>query len=638
MTTFHPTEQQRHLVELPDGSHLVQAPPGTGKTQVLTHRILRLLSSEPGGTFRILALTFTIKAAENLRKRVRESVGEASSRVNACTFHSFCMDALQHYGDFVGFPGDTTVYETDDERLSVLSRALREEGLAVPEGRELKALLDRIGVAKRALTPADAVTDPQLSAAYAAYVGTLRRFHACDFDDLLWLTWRLMTEAPRVARHYRRMYRHIMIDEAQDTSRAQYEILRAICGDEHRSVMMVADSDQFIYKFAGASDRWLAAFVTDFGATKHELVENFRSAEAIIDVANKLVASQRGGPAAASTLPKSLMTAAKSAPGAVQARSFATERDEAVAVATWATDLIDTGLDPATLHTAESPEVKAEDICVLCRTRYSLDHVLAEFGRRDIPFLFSTGRRLVETAEGLLVFQGLKVLRNPADRVTRESILAAWGLAASEGTENAAVVDLAPSEFFGRVASTTTEAAPFARIFASVTTTSEVGVLMQALLAAMDAAALAAQSQDENRAVALSGDARAIEERWKQYKGHTSPDGRSIGGFLGEVALAGKSVIEGPGVRVLTVHVAKGLEFKAVALIGMNEGTLPDYRNVSRKDDLADERRIAYVAVSRASRLLLLTRPRERVMPWGDTKSQQESRFVREMGLVMEHR
>lgn len=623
------TEQQRRIVELADGSHLVQAPPGTGKTEVLTQRALRLLSMEAGSTFRVLALTFTVKAAETLRRRLKEEVGDQASRVNACTFHSFCMDALQHYGHFVGFPADTTIYESDDEKLAVLSQALEEEGFEAPDRKELKTLLERIAVAKRALKLPEAMEDERLATAYAAYVRVLRRFHACDFDDLLWLTWRLMVEAPKVAKHYRRMYRHIMFDEAQDTSRAQYEILRAICGDEHRNVMMVADSDQFIYKFAGASDRWLEAFVVDFGATRHELIENFRCAKAIVAAANKLVERQDG------RLPRPAMAPAKAARGAVQAWSFATEKDEAIGIADWVEHLLAKGLDPRTLYASESPSVALEDICVLCRTRYSLDATLNEFGKRAIKCLFATGRQLVETREGQIVLQGLKVLQNPADRVTRESILAAW----SHDLLDSGVAELEPTPFFSRLEKASPDIAPFARILAGASfgggrsNTETVRDLIDAVEAAADAERVAV-----NRALALSGDAKTLRERWRQYCGHTMPEGRSIGAFLGEVALAGKSVLEGPGIRVLTVHVAKGLEFKASALVGMNEGTLPDYRNMSRKSDLADERRIAYVAITRASRLLLLTRPRQRVMPWGDARVQTESRFIRDMGLTMETR
>lgn len=626
MPSFTPTPDQERLIRLVEGSHLVQAPPGTGKTEVLTQRVIALLEAHPNETFRILGLTFTTKAAENLRQRVKAAVGEATSeRVTACTFHSFCLMTLQHYGNFVEFPSDTTVYESEDDRLDVLSRALEEEGLVVEGAKELRQILVQIGVAKRDLVDPDlAEDDPDFSAAYAAYNRVLRRYHACDFDDLLWLAWRLFLDAPKVAKHYRRLYRFIMVDEAQDTSRAQYEILKALCGDEHRNVMMVADSDQFIYRFAGASDKWLEAFVTDFEANTHQLVENFRCAVAIVEAAKKLAAGSSGG------VPKMIVAGGRPPQGMLTARSFPNEHAEAVGVVTWVERLLAEGLDPTTLHPSEASTVALEDICVLARNRYALTEVLEEFGRRGIEVLFRAGRKgLVETKEAELVLQGLRVLQNPSDAITRQNILATWA-----PDTDVDLTHLPVDEFFravGRVSP-----ASICKLFAEASRSFDLTQLVRSLLEALlDLGKVNAHENDDWQFM-LGGDLDSLEKRWREYSGHVAPEARSLGGLLGELALAGQSVIEGPGVRVLTIHAAKGLEFKAVALVGMNEGTLPDYRSTSRKADVADEQRIAYVAVTRASRALFLTRPRVRQMPWGDPQVQQESRFISEMGVAME--
>jgi DNA helicase-2/ATP-dependent DNA helicase PcrA len=626
MTSFSPTPSQEALLSLRDGCHLVHAPPGSGKTQVLTHRIIRLLEDDPDATFRILGLTFTTKAAETLRHRVRSEIGDKSNRVHASNFHSFCLDALRHYGHFVGFPSDTTVYDSDSDRLDVLARAVDEAGLHVPDRKELRNLLERIGVAKRALRePESLAGDPFLAEAYAAYDVILRRYHACDFDDLLWLTWKMMIEEPKVARHYRRLYRYIMVDEAQDTSRAQYQILKAICGDEHRNVMMVADSDQFIYRFAGASDKWLEAFMEDFEAQRHNLIENFRCAQAVIDAANKLVEHK---PKAVSRV---VMSPAKPAPGSVRALSYADEDAEAEGVVAWAQGLLTNGLDPSTLYGAESPSVAPDDVCILSRNRYALDAVIKRLEVAGLPMLFRAGRQLVETPEAQLVVQGMKALQNPADVVTRESILARW----AEELLEAGVAQLGVPEFLARLATS----APSVRGLVDSLRTGprgDVASFIRGLAGQLRTLGdEAREAGNVDRAALLAADAEALLERWDQYAGHTLPEARSIGGLLGEIALGGKSIIEGPGIRVLTVHVAKGLEFKAVALVGMNEGTLPDYRSSSQADDLSDELRIAYVGVTRASRALLLTRPRIRMMPWGDLRPQTESRFVAWMGLTM---
>lgn len=618
---FRPTEEQRFIISLTDGPHLVVAPPGAGKTQVLTERIISLLRSEAGSTFRVLALTFTTKAAENLRHRVEAALGDESRRVTAVNFHGFCLDALQHYGELVGFAPDTSVYDAEDDRLDVLRRALEQEGLDPLDDKRLRALLARIGGLKRALTGPAAVKDASLATAYGAYDRVLRQYHACDFDDLLWLTWRLLTENARISRHYRRLYRHIMVDEAQDTSRAQYEVIRAICGNEHRNVMLVADSDQFIYRFAGASDRWLKAFERDFGATTHHLTTNFRCAASIIQAANLLIA---GNPGRAAQPP---MTAGTGAAGHVAGLSFADEAREAQAVTAWIQLRLRDGLHSSWCHPDEDGALLPEDICVLARNRYSLDAVRTELDRQGITYLFNAGQRgLVETAGALLVIQALRIIQNPADRVTRENVLAGW----SEPLLDEGVAELPPQGFFERLAEVPA-ATPFVSVVLKHIAAPDSGALVTELLQALD---LSPADEEADRAL-KAADFRTLSERWEAYRGHVSPDDRSIAGFLGELALAGRSVVEGPGVRVLTVHAAKGLEFRAVAVVGMNEGTFPDYRSVDDDGALAEERRSAYVAVTRASRELLLTRPRSKRMPWGADRSQQVSRFIAEAGLSM---
>jgi DNA helicase-2/ATP-dependent DNA helicase PcrA len=619
--SFTPTDEQRGLIELVDGCHLVQAPPGTGKTQVLTERIIRLLQGDREATFRILALTFTTKAAENLRRRVEASVGPEGRRVNAQTFHAFCLDVLQNYGEFVGFAGDTTVFDSQDDRLDVLAKAVESEGLVVSDRPSLLRLLERIATLKRALTPPGAVKDADLATAYAAYNRLLQHYHGCDFDDLLWLCWRLFTEAPRVARHYRRLYRFIMLDEAQDTSRAQYEILKAICGDEHRRVMLVADSDQFIYRFAGASDRWLKAFTDDFGAEVHHLTANFRCGSTIVECANRLIQSHPG------RVPRERMVPANTAPGRVEAASFPDEAGEAAGVVSRVLDLLHSGLDPSWVHVGESTTLMPEDICILGRNRYSLDHVRATLEARGVPHLFNAGQRgLVETARARLVCQTLRILHNPSDRVTRENVLAEW----SDALLDEGVADVPVPEFFARL-SAVSGADHIAGLAAEHGPTTELNRLMAGLLGTLKPAPSTGDPADE----LLAADVRTLTERWDAYRGRTTPDQRSIGGLLGELALAGRSVVDGPGVRVLTVHAAKGLEFKVVVLVGMNEGTIPDYRSLGSGAEVGEEVRITYVAVTRASRLLVLTRPRSRRMPWGADKAQTESRFVKSMGAEM---
>lgn len=631
---FVPTLQQTSVIELDGGAHLVVAPPGSGKTQILTERIVRLLG-KPGETFRILALTFTTKAAETLWQRVRTRAARESGRVRACTFHAFCLDLLQSYGKFVDFSPRTALYEQHQDRIEILRRAAHEEGLSYGDEKNLQAILLSIGELKRNLTPPGGVDDEQLSEMYSAYQRLMRNYGGCDFDDILYLCWKLVNENPQVARHTRSLYRHIMVDEAQDTSRAQYEILRCVCQHDRENVMLAADAGQFIYGFTGASSAWLERFVSDFEAERHELTENFRSARRIADVATRLRSSLPDPPGSDG----SQSTSVDPALGMVQGREYIDEQEEAEGVVDWIEGLLEVGFPPRILHVGEDPILAHEDLAVLARNRYSLDLVAHELERRSVPHLFRVASRgLLETPEARLIIQGLRILQNDSDRVTRDRVIAEWApqLAHEE-------LYLATNgEFFETLAAASAEVRTTMltlRDQSQNTTDGHLAQFVRALLSTLDNRAASGEANTENDAhsLLLKGDFSTLSERWDAYAAQRPPEGRTVSGFMGELALAGQSVLEGEGVRLLTIHAAKGLEFRAVALVGMNEGTLPDYRS-GGEEGLKAEQRVAYVAVTRASRALLLTRPRSRVMPWGDRRGQTASRFLEKMDVRLERR
>lgn len=637
MPRFVPTPEQAAVIALTEGAHLVTAPPGSGKTQVLTQRIVRLLAESRGQSFRILALTFTTKAAESMRARIEAEAGDEWRRVTTATFHSFCLDVLQHYGEHIGITGDLTIYENEDDRIEALARGLTDEGIPVgrtdDEVKSLRQLLQRIGRLKRDLMPPSAVqAEPngqeiaRVDVAYAAYDRTLRRFNAVDFDDLLGLAYRLFTDAPRVARHYRRLYRFILIDEAQDTSRAQYEVLKALCGSEQRNVMMVADADQYIYRFAGASDQFLDNFISDFDAERHRLSLNFRCSEAIVSVANALILHNRA---------ELFMQSESNARGLVTAASHEDEEAEARGVVDLVQDLLSKGLCREWLHPTEEAKVQANQICILGRNRYLLTSVIEELARRDIPSRFSTTEsELFESRLFQTTYYALRVLMNPRDLLSRRNLLAACGLA--NGTRDDLLAEptatmfcksqsLAPalSQLLGLFAEASSDARPLNRLITEIQQN------------AKDIAE--AETDETSRALELT-DLKSFQDRWKTYRQRVEESERALHGFLGELSLSSRTTVEGPGVHVLTVHAAKGLEYRAVVLVGMNEGSFPDFRSLRSSEDLAEERRNAYVAATRASRRLHLTRPRYRRMPWGDLKPQTPSRFLKEMKVAMEDR
>jgi len=624
---FTPTTEQRSLIALDGGCFLVIAPPGSGKTTVLTERVARIIAN-PAETFRVLALTFTNKAADNMRGRLFARVGEHSSRVSACTIHSFCLEALRNYGDSVGISESVSIYENENDRIAALLRGLVDEGI-YQEGTEaneraLSNILKSISALKRDLVPPEEA--PQtleegivpLGTAYAAYDRTLRLFGAMDFDDILFFAYRLFSGTPRVVKQYRRVYRYVVVDEAQDTNIAQYEVLRALCGDSLRNVMLVADADQSIFRFAGATTKNLLRFEKEFGATRLGLTQNFRCAGKIVAAANALIAHNTSR----ITTGNHMMSAVL-ATGIVEAGSYPNEAAEASAALAIADHLVSRGLDAAWCYPGEIASLAAEDICVLGRTRYALAPFLQCIEAAGRPFQFSAGRDGLFESDAFVGFEAaLRLVHNPADVLARRSLArqSSSGVGgASDGAPLKLLIDQLPG--WQRHA--------FAPLVALVTAPPNLEAALVEVIARTRAASF---NDEEERATVLS-DADILEKRWAGFRSTYGTDA-TVARLLGDIALAGRGGIDGPGIRVLTIHAAKGLEFRAVVLVGMNEDTFPGYRTKT-PEEFDDERRNAYVAITRAERALFLLRPRSKVMPWGDTRPQRISRFLAEANIVM---
>jgi DNA helicase-2/ATP-dependent DNA helicase PcrA len=622
-----PTEEQQDLIGLNEGCFLVIAPPGSGKTTVLTERVARLVSN-PGDTFRVLAITFTNKAASNMRARLFDTVGQHSSRVTACTIHSFCLEALRNYGEQIGVPANPSIYENEADRLNALHQGLVDEGIssetAELDPRGLGRILQKIGTLKRSLiSPEEAPQTLEegivpLHLAYTAYDRTLRLFGALDFDDILFLAFRLFSTVERVAKHYRRIYKYIVVDEAQDTNTAQYEVLRALCGPDHRNIMLVADADQSIFRFAGATTKNLLRFETELGAQRRGLSQNFRCAQKIVAAANTLIAHNPGRITAGVE-----MTSAVLAAGHIVGSSYRHEAAEAEAAMGIVDNLLRVGLEPAWCHAGETTALEPEDICILGRSRYVLEALLSALERNGRPYQFSAGRDSLFESPFFACFEAaLRLVHNPADALARATLAKAADSASPlsvSGTTLESLVRRLPS--WRSLA-----------LLPLVGVESEPARLGEAIAATIEGVRAATIESEDERATILA-DANALEKRWSDFQKVLGVDA-SVGRFLSDLALAGRGGLDGPGIRVLTIHAAKGLEFRAVVLVGMNEGSFPDYRSRSA-EEIADERRNAYVAITRAERALFMSRPRIRLTPWGEPKSQKVSRFVAEAGLTL---
>lgn len=642
------TAEQRAAVEAPDGPHLLAAPPGSGKTEILVQRVIWLLQQSPGELFRVLGLTYTTKAADELESRVQAALGEESWRVTATTFHSFCLDMLTHYGEPVGVPPNVAVYDAELRGYAFVD-ALRDAGLlpvdAGPSAdtaaiRSCLTAIDRLRVdlVPPDLAPESSCLDAvSLREAYDAYDRALEAARALDFSSMLFKAYQLLVEDPWVANHYRRLYRHVLVDEAHDLNRIQYEMLRALFLDSPRNLFVVADDDQEIFTFTGASSHYVQRFTDEFAATQLPLSTNFRCARTIIDTAEQLKDSFTSA-----RPPKPPMVPATPASGWVGAWSLEDETSEAAAVADWVQSLLIEGLPAAWLHDGEDPGLVPERVAIVGRTRYAFDRVTAELDARELQYVVQTEEGgLFDSDVGRAAYFGLRVLANPNDRVSRQRLVAhlRQGRAPAERVSEVKSAYDTPNgsnagEFIQALAANAQLPTDLAEVL--VNHSESVDDLIHGLTTAR------VEVGDHDRAgdvVAADADlwrrdCERLASWWKGYSALTNPADRSLSGFLRHLARLQRTGPTDPGIRLLTSHRAKGLQFRAVAVLGMNEGTFPFYRAV-QEDKVDEERRALYVTITRAERGLLLTRPRSRLTSWGNVRSDPISRFVEESGVTV---
>ena len=412
--------QQQAVVDHVDGALLVVAGPGSGKTRVLTERVRKLLGTVDGH-FRVLALTFTNKAADEMRERLSD-LGDDRHKAFIGTLHSFCLEMLTERGKPVGVLGMPNIFEQFKDRKEILLKAIRDDPHlddlindiedAKERGRKVDSWLQSISRIKAHPITYALIEDETARRVVDAYDAEMRACNAYDFDDLLLLTYRLLASNPKLADFYRRLYKFVCVDEAQDLNEAQYAVLCALCGDDYKNVMLVGDPKQSIYGFNTSSPEYLDRFRIDFGARYIELTENFRSSRAVVDVARSLDDSY-------------MIEAQLPIAGEAACLVGEDEDDEAALIVERLEGLFASG------HPDVEGRIEPSSCAVLGRTRFSLLAIEKALGAKGIPFykrLTANHENESDLVDDFLL--ALRVVANPRDRLHFAAIAKKWGVKA----------------------------------------------------------------------------------------------------------------------------------------------------------------------------------------------------------------
>lgn len=612
------TPTQKKVVDHDVGALLVVAGPGSGKTRVLTERIRRLLA-RPEEHFRVLALTFTNKAANEMSERLSD-VPQIAERGFIGTMHSFCVEVLANRGKSVGIDGLPHIFESFADRKQVLKEAvnndvtakrlLRSAGDAKAQNGLLDSWMKGIGDAKNALCVPAMVEDEGLRHIYELYDAAIRACGAVDFDDLLLLAYRVFEERPAVAAFYRRQFRYICVDEAQDLNEAQYRVLCALCSKDYFNIMMVGDPKQAIFMWNGADPKYLDLFLKDFKAKRIELRENFRSSRSIIAAAQALS-------------PDYVAEEVFPIEGEVQCYVLPSEKDEAAYVADHILHLVENG------HEDVEGPITFERCAVLGRTKFVFGPIIEAFAEKGITFYKKLSATNVESGSELVTqFElALRVLANPLDRLRVAMLAKKWkaGTSADDVYEGLDLREVTGMDVFDKLRGDAS--GDNSEIISKAVDALEWTESSLKLVPALDLLEKKSKGLDDETRNRVLQDIKDWRQHWNYFVRSEQGGSHSVGSFLSQVALGTTQQPNLEGVALLTVHSAKGMEFDVVFVVGLNEGTFPDYR-ARPGNTMEEEQRNAFVAITRSKRLLYLTYPEMKMMPWGEEKKQQPSHFL----------
>ncbi len=627
-------KEQQEAVRHTEGPLLIMAGAGSGKTRVLTHRIAYLMDEKEVSPRNILAITFTNKAAREMKDRVSRLVGAQGEQMWVSTFHSMCVRILRRDIDRIGYSSSFTILDSSDQ-LSVIKQVLKNLNMD-PKKFDPRAMLGQISTAKNELITDEEFSkhagnfyDRQVAQVYEGYQKMLRKNQSLDFDDLIMQTIHLFQRIPEVLEYYQRRFQYIHVDEYQDTNHAQYYLVKQLAS-RYQNLCVVGDSDQSIYRWRGADIKNILSFENDYPSAKTVFLEqNYRSTKSILAAANKVIGNNAG------RKPKNLWTENDEG----QKISYfqgATEQEEALYI----TDKIQ--------ELTRNKEYSPSDVAVLYRTNAQSRAIEDTLLKSGISYQMVGGMRFYDRKEIKDMVAYLRLITNPDDDLSFERVVnepkrgigktsverlraysAEHGISFYEavkevdftGVSGKAANALAA---FGNLIKTLNQQQDFLTATDMVQAVLERTGYEEMLL---NEKSIEAQSRLEN-----------LEEFMTVTKDfeETSED-KTLISFLTDLALIAdidRVDEEDPDneekITLMTLHAAKGLEFPVVFLIGMEENVFPHSRSLMDEEEMQEERRLAYVGITRAEKELYLTHAKMRTL-YGRTNMNPISRFINEI-------
>ncbi|HFE9368885.1 TPA: DNA helicase PcrA [Streptococcus agalactiae] len=630
-------DKQAEAVQTTDGPLLIMAGAGSGKTRVLTHRIAYLIDEKYVNPWNILAITFTNKAAREMRERAI-ALNPATQDTLIATFHSMCVRILRREADYIGYNRNFTIVDPGEQR-TLMKRIIKQLNLDTKKWNERSILgtisnakndlLDEIAYEKQA---GDMYTQV-IAKCYKAYQEELRRSEAMDFDDLIMMTLRLFDQNKDVLAYYQQRYQYIHVDEYQDTNHAQYQLVKLLAS-RFKNICVVGDADQSIYGWRGADMQNILDFEKDYPQAKVVLLEeNYRSTKKILQAANNVINHNKN------RRPKKLWTQNDEGEQIVYHRAN-NEQEEAVFVASTIDNIV------------REQGKNFKDFAVLYRTNAQSRTIEEALLKSNIPYTMVGGTKFYSRKEIRDVIAYLNILANTSDNISFERIVNEPKRGVGPGTlekirsfayeQNMSLLDSSSnvmiSPLKGKAAQAVWDLANLILTLRSKLDSLTVTEITENLLdktgyleALQVQNTLESQARIENIEEFLSVTKNFDDNQEITVEGETGLD--RLSRFLNDLALIADtddSATETAEVTLMTLHAAKGLEFPVVFLIGMEEGVFPLSRAIEDADELEEERRLAYVGITRAEQILFLTNANTRTL-FGKTSYNRPTRFIREI-------